>query len=63
MSDASIYEILSSFPLGEVLAVVSIGSVLYTNAVWAGFYEGNARFISAGLPVYIPLSKIRYITR
>lgn len=59
----TIYEILKSFPIGEQLATVSTGSEILYGSFWGGFYEGNARFISVGGPVYIPLSKILYIKR
>lgn len=60
----SIYNLLESIPIGEQLTTVSTGNAVLTDSIWAGFYEGNARFIdAAGLPVYIPLSKIRFIKR
>ncbi|MCM3626392.1 hypothetical protein M3194_03280 [Paenibacillus glycanilyticus] len=60
----SIYSILDSIPLGDQLTTVSTGNTVLTDAIWAGFFEGNAKFVNAaGLAVYIPLSKIRFIKR
>lgn len=60
----SIYAILASIPIGSQLTTVSSGNTVLTDATWGGLYRGNAAFINAsGLPVYIPLAKIRFIKR
>ncbi|GLX68634.1 hypothetical protein [Paenibacillus glycanilyticus] len=57
----AIYAYLASLPIGEQLTVVSAGTTFLMNVLWAGFYEGNGKFLDAGVPVYIPLSRIQYI--
>ncbi|MCM3626394.1 hypothetical protein M3194_03290 [Paenibacillus glycanilyticus] len=57
----AIYEYLKSLPIGEQLTVVSAGTTFLFDAIWAGFYEGNAKFIDGGVPVYIPVTRIQYI--
>lgn len=59
----SIYDLLETLAIGEQLTTVSAGTTFLFNPIWAGFYEGNAKFLEAGVLVYIPIAKIQYIHR
>ncbi|MCM3626390.1 hypothetical protein M3194_03270 [Paenibacillus glycanilyticus] len=61
--EASLYEILESLPIGVQVTEVNAVTIVLSNAIWAGFFEGNAKFISPDGAVYIPVSKIQYINR
>ncbi|WP_284239380.1 hypothetical protein [Paenibacillus glycanilyticus] len=60
---SNLVEILASLAIGEQITTVNAVTIELTNAIWAGFFEGNAKFLDAGVPVYIPVSKIQYINR
>lgn len=60
---STLYEILASLAIGEQITQVNAVTVTLFNSTWAGFYEGNAKFISTDGAVYIPVSKLQYINR
>ncbi|SFD60564.1 hypothetical protein SAMN05216378_0619 [Paenibacillus catalpae] len=58
---ATLYEILESLPIGVQITEVNAVTIVLSDATWAGFFDGNAKFISPNGAVYIPVSKIQYI--
>lgn len=57
------HEILESLPIGIQLTEVNAVTAVLINATWAGFFDGNAKFISPQGTFYIPVSKIQFINR